>query len=159
MKTIELSKIIVPESYMKSTPNPNKIRSALQYAKENRKLDKPIVLQGNMVVDNYIRYLVAKELNLREVPYVTSQEYREELNKTQDMNYVVGEFYNCQKQYMWKNPKRLKVSVGDKVLVQSKDKFNKKSGTSVITVVKIFNSSNQKLLRHKNIIRVVRHAE
>lgn len=159
MKTIKLSEIKVPESFKNSIPNPEKIQKVFDYVKENGKLDRPIVLHNDTIVDNYIRYIVACAIGLTEVPYISKQEYHKELYQSDKINYVVGVFYNCNKEYTWKNPKGIPVNVGDKVLVYSKDKYNKKSGTSVITVVNTYNSTNQKLLRHKNIIRIVKHAK
>lgn len=157
MKTIKVSSIKVPESFLKSNPKIEKIKKIKRYVAKNGELDKPVVLyDDNTITDNYIRYLVAVELGLEEIPFITTQEYKKECDKSNPITtYVVGMFYNCPKKYVWKNPKDIPVEIGDKVLVHSKDKFNKKNGRTVVTVTDVYKSNNPKLQKHKNIIKVV----
>jgi uncharacterized protein YfbU (UPF0304 family) len=112
-----------------------------------------------MLIDNYIRYLVAKETNMVSVPYLSQEEYKEKYPHQDKMSYIVGVFYNCGKRYVWKNPQNLKIEIGCKVLVKSKDKFGNDNKSAVVTVIDIFKSDNPVLLKHKEIIKVFHNKE
>lgn len=151
MKTIALSDIIILDMFKKTTPNKNKMDYVRKYAIENGKLDRPIVLNNKVLKDGYIRYLVAKELKFDRVPYVKS--YEKNINnsvKFLKVTYIVGKFKNNKKRYVWKLTKDIDVNVGDKVLVRSK--VHGQTKYNVINVVKVFESSNPKLLRHNVVI-------
>lgn len=154
MKMIELEKIIIPEKFTKTKPSEVKVNTVHRYVAMYGELDKPLVLDNNNVLtDNYIRYLVAKETNMISVPYLLPEEYKEKYPQKNRMSYIVGVFYNCGKRYVWKNSKNLKIEIGDKVLVESKDKFGNDNKAVTVTVVKTFKSSNPALLVHKSVIK------
>lgn len=156
MDTIKLSKIIVPKSFESSHPSKVKLDKVKTYVNEHGKLDKPIVLDGNTLTDNYIRYLVAVECGFEKVPYITSQEYRDrEIKEETPMTYIVGKFEDNDKEYIWKVTKNISIDVGDKVLVKSKCK-NGKNGTAVVTVAQVFTSDSDHMLRHKPVIKKVK---
>lgn len=152
MKTIVLSDIVILNMFKKTTPNKNKMDKVRKYVIENGKLDKPIVLNNKVLKDGYIRYLVAKELGFDIVPYVKSYEKSIEKSiKFPKITYVVGKFKNNEKRYVWKlKTKDIDVNVGDRVLVRSK--VHGQTKYNVVDVVKVFESSNPKLLRHNVVI-------
>lgn len=161
MKTIQLSKIKVPRIFSQSKPNQKKYQYVLKYIMEHGTLDKPLVVCGdNMLKDGYMRYLAAYECGLNVVPYVTWKEKKEGMtvNYNGSYEYVVAMFHHCQKEYIWKNPKRLPVSKGDKVLCKSKDRAGNNS-TVVATVVDVFESNDPRLLKHKDVIKVWKNEE
>ena len=152
MNKIKLSDIIIPESFKNSVPNENKLNYVREYVKNNNKIDKPIVTNGNILTNNYTRYLVAVEYGLKEVPYVTVHEYKKDKNNM-PITYIIGKFKNNDKEYVWKVTKNVDIHIGDKVLVRSKCK-NNNNRAQVVTVVGMFTSDNVKLMtRHKPIIK------
>ena len=155
MNTIMLSDVIVPNSFQNTKPNQKKLDKVKSYVAEHGELDKPIVLDGQMLTDNYIRYLVAVEAGFEKVPYITTQEYREQKVENTPTTYIIGKFKNCDKEYTWKVTKNLSLEVGDRVLVRSKCK-NGKNGRGVVTVVQVFTSDSSNMLRHKPVIKKLR---
>lgn len=153
-ETIRLSKIIVPDSFKRSNPTENKLNHVRDYVNEHGKLDKPIVLDGNMLTDNYIRYLVAKEFGFDEVHCVSSKEYRDRKNVIEmPATYIAGAFKNNPKEYIWRVPNGMSVEVGDMVLVRSKFKDDNKA---VVTVGRVFQSDDIDMLKHKKVIKKLR---
>ena len=153
MNTIKLSDIIVPKSFKETKPSEKKLNSVRAYVSENGKLDKPIVLDGNMLTDSYVRYLVAIEFGFEKVPYITTQEYRDrEVDSNKPMTYIAGKFEGNEKEYFWKVTKDITIEVGDKVMVKSKC-MNGNNGNAVVTVTRVFTSDSDKMLRHKPVIK------
>lgn len=149
MNTIKVSDIIVPDKFTKTKPSEWKIKSVKEYVNKHKKLDKPVVLNGNTLKDNYIRYLVAVEMGIDEIPFITTQECKESF-----VAYVIGKFKNSNKEYTWKNRKNIPIDVGDKILVKSKTKTGK--NVAVVTVVKTFKSNDKRYLKHKPVIRKIK---
>lgn len=157
MNTIKTSDIIVPKVFSDSHPREEKLNRIRVYVDKHGYLDKPVVVNSDKVLtDNYIRYLVAVEKGLDNIPCVSTQEYRRMFPEASPtMTYVVGKFHQCDKEYTWKNPKDVAVEIGDKVLVVSKTKHGK-NGRAVVTVVNVYKSNNPKLLRHKPMVKVLK---
>ena len=108
MNTIKVSDVIVPKVFKESKPKDYKLARIRNFVKKHGTLDKPIVVNADKVLtDNYIRYLVAVEQGLKEVPFMYAQEYREKAKfnprECPTISYVVGKFYQCDKEYVWKN--------------------------------------------------------
>lgn len=153
-ETIRLSKIVIPDSFKRSNPMEIKLDYVRDYVKNHGELDKPIVLNGNMLVDNYVRYLVAKELGFREVPCISSKEYRDRKNVIEmPATYIAAEFKDNPKEYIWRVPNGISVEVGDMVLVKSKFKDDNKA---VVTVGRVFQSDDVDMLKHKTVIKKLR---
>lgn len=153
MNTIKLSDIIISESFKMTTPSESKMNSVRAYVKQNGKLDKPIVLDGRMLTDNYVRYLVAKEFDFKKVPYISVEEYRaREVKPDAPITCIVGKFNDCDKEYTWRLTKDIHVEVGDRVLVKCKHKDGK-SDVGAVTVVKVFTTDSDNVLRHKPVIK------
>lgn len=155
---IALSEIIIPESFRKSKPSRQKLSKVRAYVTEHGELDKPIVLDGQIITDGYIRYLVAAEGGFEKIPYITTQEYREQKVENTPITYIIGKFKNCEKEYIWKVAKNISLEVGDKVLVKSKCK-NGKNDRKVVTVVRVFTSDSIDMLKHKPVIKKLRSFE
>lgn len=152
LNTIMLSEIIIPESFRQTQPSKHKLDKVRNYFAEHGKLDKPVVLDGCILTDNYIRYLVASEFGFEKVPYITAQEFKERKIDELPTTYIVGKFEGCDKEYTWKNNKNIHIEIGDKVLVRSKCKSGK-NGRGIVTVVKIFTSNSINMQRHKPVIK------
>lgn len=153
-ETIKLSKIVVPESFKNSNPMEVKLDYVRDYVKNHGELDKPVVLDGNMLVDNYVRYLVAKELGFREVPCISYKEYRDRKSVIEmPATYIVAEFKDNPKEYIWRVPNGISVEVGDMVLVKSKFRDDNKA---VVTVGRVFQSDDVDMLKHKTVIKKLR---
>ena len=150
-----LSEIIVPKSFKQTNPKKQKLDKVRDYVAKHGKLDKPIVIDGQMLTDNYVRYLVAVESGFEKVPCITTQEYREQKINNTPTTYIIGKFKNCDKEYTWKVTKNISLEVGDRVLVRSKCK-NGKNGRGVVTVIQIFTSDRESMLRHKPVIKKLR---
>lgn len=143
MNTIRLSDIKIPKSFLNSNTKDSKVLNAIKYIKAHGKIDKPIILNKGVLVDNYARYLAANIERLYEVPYV----------ELQHMTYIIGKFRNGNRRYMWKNDKNIDIQIGDDVVVkvQGKDGKTKKA---IVTVVGVFVSDNLRLYnKHKSVVK------
>lgn len=71
IKYISMQNLLV-DKRITVTPSKKKIQEVIEYYKKNGTLDKPVVIvcKGDKyeVVDKYLRYYVAKQLNLKEIP-------------------------------------------------------------------------------------------
>jgi hypothetical protein len=153
IKTIKLSKVIVPYNFRNTKPSEKKMEKVRTYVKEHGELDKPIVLDANTLTDGYVRYLVAMELGYEDIPYMTVQEYRDYKKEEGSVRtYIAGKFEGNDKEYIWKVTKNISIEVGDKVFVESKRKSSS-GDTAVATVVRVFTSDKDNMLRHKPVIK------
>lgn len=145
MKTIKLSDIKIHKDFLESKTNYGKVLNAVNYIRKHGRIDKPIVLNHGVLVDNYARYLAASSQKLSEVPYV----------ELQQMNYIIGKFDYNNKEYTWKNDRCIDIEVGDRVLVKIKNK-DKKIKNVYVTVVGIFSSDSLDLYnKHKSVVKKV----
>lgn len=70
LNTIDLSHINIPPSFAATVPNPYKVYKCVDYFKKTGRLDCEIIIdKDNVLVDGYIRYLVAKMFNIKKVRY------------------------------------------------------------------------------------------
>lgn len=160
-KTIKISDIIVPQSLLDSKPNQYKIDNAMEYFNKHQELDKPVVLDGNVLIDNYVRYLVAVEKGLTELPFVSAWEYKKKNPESNILlSYITGIFEKDEnkKEYYWKNLYNLPIKVGDRVLVYSHNKYTEEDKSEVI-VTNIFKSGKKHLLKHKPVIKIIESIE
>ncbi len=149
--------IIIPDTFTKAVPKDWKMDKVREFVATHGKLDKPVVVnRRGVLVDNYVRYLVAKECGFATVPCMTMGEYNRLRIKSGErpiMSYVVAKFDGCPKEYIWKNDRDFDVAVGDKVLAVSKKK-NGGNGVVTVTVVGLFQSNSPKFYKHKPITKV-----
>ena len=141
--TIAISDVKILDSFRKSVPKNFKLERIKDYVNVYNNIDEPITLtEDGVLIDGYTRYLVAKELNIKTVPYIVAQSKPK--NK-----YIVGKFKNNSKSYVWRVRKKIDVNVGDKVLVINKNK------KSVVDVVSVFESNDINLIKHKPVLKVL----
>lgn len=155
MRTIKVSEIVVPNSFADSIPNEEKVSKIREYVEQQGKLDKPVVLNGKVLVDGYIRYLMAVEKRMDEIPYIKALDYkREHPNEKIPLPFITGMFKQGRKEYTWKNDKGIPIQVGDRVLVNSKNKMTG-SNRGVVVVTKVFESDSPSMLRHKSVVKKI----
>ena len=109
---IELKNIIVPESFKESTPAKSKIDTIRgNYEEFGCPFNLVVLSDNNVLLDGYITYLVAKEMELASVPFKRGQ-----------LGTIEGVHEGGNKLYEWKIPpsERRKVKVGRKVSVWTK---------------------------------------
>ena len=149
MNYIKLNEVKIPNQFKKNSPNIFKISKVKEYVRKYGNLDKPVTLNGKVLVDGYVRYIVADMMGWVAVPYVDIK----------DMEYVVCKFDNNPKEYTWKNDKGVYVRVGDKVLVWIKNSKGENKKVYA-TVVNTFKSSDLKLYKkHKSVIKRLRNLD
>ena len=73
---MSFDKIIVPEAFLKTRPNPVKIEEVIEFVKRTGYLDKPLTINKDSKVlkDGYCRYIVAKNAKMDKVPVVFEYE-------------------------------------------------------------------------------------
>lgn len=129
IKTMNVSDIIITDSFAATTPCRKKMDVCREYYNQHNRLDKNITVNNrNILIDGYIRYLILRENNIKE----TSVEVK---CKQKPTTYVFGKHPGVDKEYVW----RMKASstsddipvVGQRVLVQAKH------GLSVIEATRI----------------------
>ena len=144
-----ISDIIIPDEFTKTTPKNSKVERIREYFNVYNTIDEPVTISsGNILMDGYIRYLIAKENNIQSIPCVISDK---NFTPKRPVKYIVGKFENGL-EYIWKIRNKLDVNVGDKVLVANKN------GSAVVTVVKVFCSNDKDKLRHKPVLQIVQRA-
>lgn len=142
MNKIKLTDIKISKEFQYSNPSQKKIDKALKFISRYKRIDKPIILIDGMLVDGYTRYLAAQTVGLLKIPFI-------ELN---ELIYIVGQFNNNKKEYIWKNDKFLDINIGDNVLVKVKQKDRYKNVN--VQIVNIFSSNDLKLYnKHKSVIK------
>lgn len=141
---IDIDSIVIPSKFKQSKPSVKKLNQARLYFNRFKCLDKPISLFGNKLVDGYIRYLVAKENGLKQIPCI--------LNKGQW--YIKGVFDGCLKEYVWRVPEHLEgiVWFGDRVVVYNRPTCNNRA---VVTVRDILWSEDESMLNHSCVLDIV----
>lgn len=150
MDFINVDTIKIPKAFTGSKPKKNKIERIRGYCQKNGCIDKPVIIRengkGSLLVDGYIRYLVAKELGYKTIPFL----FEDSLYSQH--KYIYGKFQGCDKLYIWKVKDSIDVKVNDTVVVQ-----NKKS-KGVVTVVDIFTLDGTKNVyyyaKHRDVIKV-----
>lgn len=115
---MKLSEIKVPKQFKKTPPSPTKLIKCIEYYNEHGELDKPITInKNNVLVDGYVRYIVAQKMNIEDVPVI----YHVDLNV-----YVKAKHRSIGKSYWWKVREKDKVHfiekshIGDHILVDTK---------------------------------------
>ena len=144
-----ISDIIIPDEFTKTTPKNSKVERIREYFNVYNTIDEPVTISSsNILMDGYIRYLIAKEHNMQLIPCVISDK---NFKSKIPVKYIVGKFDNGS-EYIWKIRNKLDVNVGDKVLVANKN------GSAVVSVVKVFCSNDKNGLRHKSVLQIVQRA-
>ena len=147
--SIKIKDIVIPDSFKETQPKEYKLDAVREYVRVNGKLDRPVILKGDTLVNNYTRYLVALEFGMEEVPCFQWNVSDDEIEMP--CTYIVGKFKYSQKPYVWRVRKGMELEVGDVVLVRSMSKNGKTR--AVATVVEVFTSDDKDLLKHKTVIK------
>lgn len=143
--TIRVEDIVILDSFKQTPPKEYKLEEVREYVRANGKLDRPVILKGDTLVDGYTRYLIAVEFGMEEIPC-------SQYSKTPH-TFVKAKFGGVNKEYVWRIPKNgTSVEVGDKVLVRTK--YGKKK-TAIVTVIEVFTSDDIELMKHKKIIKKI----
>ena len=150
MNEIKLSEIIVPGLFRNSVPRKEKISEIRKYMKYYGKADKPVVLNGKVLVDGYIRYLIAIEMGMDTISFIRTLDSKK-IQNDKKISLITGKFNNCQKEYIWKNDRNIKINIGDRVLVESNN-YTTGNCLRTVIVVNIFESDDPLMLRHKSVI-------
>lgn len=69
-KLVDINSIVIPEAFLNSSPNPEKLKEKKDTLTKEKQFKKPILIdpKTDQLIDGYTWYLVAKELNYKEVP-------------------------------------------------------------------------------------------
>lgn len=156
MKEIDIRTIVIPYDIRNSKPSERKLNAVRKYYEENKTIDKPIVIsKDNILIDNYVRYLVALENNMIKVPYIITQGNKAIDNST--MTLVVGKFPNNDKEYTWRVPfnKTMDIKIGDRVVVNVKWQGRRCKRT--VNVINVYQSNDYQLIRHRCVVRVIKN--
>lgn len=141
-----ISDIIIPDEFTKTTPKNSKVERMRDYFNVYNTIDEPVTISSsNVLMDGYIRYLIAKEYNMQSIPCVISDK---NFKPKKPMKYIIGQFENGTK-YYWKIRNKLDVQVGDKVLVANKN------GKAVVSVIDVFESDDKEMRKHKPALKVI----
>lgn len=144
MKIVNLFNVKVEKKFLLSNVSDKKIENAKRYFEKHKKFDKPVILNNGVLIDNYARFIAAYLMGLHDIPCIELQE----------MTYIVGKFYGCDKEYTWKNDKGIDIKVGD--IVQVECKPNKDSGIKKYCVVVtdiIYDNSLEMYNKHRSVTR------
>ncbi len=65
-------KIVVPEEFLKTRSNPEKIQKVIEFVKRTGYLDEPLTIdkESKVLKDGYRRYVVAKIIKMDQLPVV-----------------------------------------------------------------------------------------
>ena len=71
-EVVSFEDIIVPESFLKTRPNPVKTEEVIEFVKRTGHLDKPLTIDKytKILKDGYRRYIVAKTVKMDKVPVI-----------------------------------------------------------------------------------------
>lgn len=155
---IEMNKVIISKAFKSTYPKSHKLENVRNYFEHYGELDKPIVINNsNVLVDGYVRYLIALEYGLDVIPFVYVQEYKEYNNNILDnpVPFITGVFEDGNKEYVWKNDKNIPIEIGDKVEVRSWNCQKKRVDKMIVIVTNTFESDLSSMLRHKSVISKV----
>ena len=132
MRKIRVEDIIIQKGFNAERASKKKFRECKRYFEKFEKLDKTILVdKDNVLLDNFIRYLVLLEKGIEEVEVKT---VKPRIRK-QTSIYVYGKHPEIDKEYVWRLPFRAefanKIQPGCKALV------NTCRGKQVIIVTRV----------------------
>lgn len=171
---LDIKNVVIPFEFQMSKPSIEKISKAKQFIEKYNHLDKPVVFNyyveeidyGTVVsekyalADNYTRYLAAKELGIKKVPCMGAIEYYGiHSHQRNFIPYITAVFPDTlleRKEYVWKNPKLLNISVGDTVVVKTAYKNSHKIHKDTVIITGIYWDLAVNLTEHKEVIKVLK---
>lgn len=159
-KIIKLDKIIIADTFLNTAPSEKKVNAVRNYYKQHGEFDKPIVLsKNNILLDGYIRYIVAKENGLQEIEYATvmpKEQEQQTNNQNRTITLIKGKFPDNDKEYIWRLPfnKDVNVEIGDTAIVNVK--VRGKKSRSAVKVVDVFQSNDYNMIKHRLVVKVIK---
>jgi len=135
MKKIKLSEIKIIDSFLNTTPNPEKVQKYRNYYNENKEQAKLILLDhDNFLRDGYIQYLILKENGVEEATVMRKKNYKRYIKREKkpsyrkiETTYIFGKHPNssCQREFCWRVPASWgdwakHIQVGDTILCSTK---------------------------------------
>ncbi|MEH6866260.1 plasmid stabilization protein [Priestia megaterium] len=69
---VSFDKIVVPEAFLNTRPNPEKTQKVIDFVKRTGRLDEPLTIEkgSNVLKDGYRRYVVAQTVKMDKVPVI-----------------------------------------------------------------------------------------
>ena len=136
-ETLKLKDIIIKDSFLKTTPSNVKLNKCRDFYKEFGRTDKCILVdRNNVLLDNYIRYLVLKENN---VETVVVNKLRDNYSETNTF-YVFGRHPCSKKEYVWKLPHN-KLNDAENYKIGNRALVKTRYGVKEIIITKTLQSS------------------
>ena len=140
---VDISDIFISEAFKKSPPRQEKINKNIAYYKEHGTIDEPLkLLQNDLLVDGYARYVAAKECGATSLPCIILQPFR----------FIKGCHVQNEKIYTWKF-KGMDIKEGDVVLVECMIQGRIKH--KPVTVTKVYDSCEEDIFKIRNVVRVL----
>lgn len=132
IRRIKIEDIIIQKRFKTKRPGKEKIEECEKYYKEHGEVDKLVLVnRDNVLLDNYIRYLVLLENNIKEIEVEEIDVNHYHPNTT----YVYGLHPVKNKEYVWRLP--YKADFADKVIPGSKVLVSTNHGVQKIEVTRI----------------------
>ncbi|MBQ4523454.1 MAG: hypothetical protein IJA10_10975 [Lachnospiraceae bacterium] len=139
METVKLSEIKITKVFKNTTPNSERMQKCREYYEENKKQERPILLDyKNILRDGYIQYLILKENGVEEATIMRKKKYKKIKEKKTTLSYknrattyIFGMHPNsdCTQEFCWRVPASWgtwadNVNNGDIVICQTKFGFS-----------------------------------
>ena len=135
MKRINLNEIIVPEEFLSSKPNEDKLKECREVWNKYKIQDRYLVInKDKKLIDGYVQYLVLKENNITKnievrVSNISKKSFaRKDLSYLHDNGYFVFGYHPndvSKKEFCWKIPESRvgwsrNLKEGDKIFCETK---------------------------------------
>lgn len=141
---VDISDILISKTFRNSPPRQEKINRSIEYYKKHGTLDEPLkLLDNNLLIDGYARYLAAKECGAKILPCIVSEPYR----------FIRAVHKPGGKVYTWKF-KGMDIKTGDIVLARCFTYGKIKLRPVIVTEV-FDNSEETDLLNTKSVVKVL----
>lgn len=135
-KILKLADIIIKDNFLKTTPSSIKLNRCRDFYKQFGRTDKSILVdKNNVLLDNYIRYLVLRENNVESVTVNVLRDNYFDINTF----YVFGRHPCSKREYVWRLPHD-KLSDADKYKVGGRALVRTKHGVKEIIITKTLQS-------------------
>lgn len=125
---MKLKDIVIPKDFQLKSPRIGKLIECARYFQKFGALDKPITVnKQGILMDGYVRYIVAKKMGLEEVPTIINEAGV----------YVLAHHAVKGKRYWWKVKSKDERKFIDKVYKGDRILVNTKKGLCTVTVTNV----------------------